>query len=360
MKILLLTTFPINTTPFILNNCRDPFQTFSYFLYQYLGHIADVEIMTVFIKGKTNKFNTHVQKIIYPYVNHTILIDDKGFYSRGKDFLLNIRKYTSGLVCSIASTSNYYGGEDIMYYIDSRSLKCPNTICIKYPINDTKKNKVLNEINILTEQDDTIFNDIMAFAQKSKEYITFNIYSIQFLHGNYLITDTKNDKQNLLTYGQFIKKLNKYHYYFATFTKPDIHLLYQLHLNNITIVSKNELMLFERKKQFSVIGHNKDIPWKTVIETLNIYKKEYNKEMYNEWSDIVMQIYNNLYEHYMTNIDTSTKEEPTYQKDIEKKETRITQVFNNNNKIDRSTKNKNLILQHGMNNKKKRYYSVKH
>jgi len=270
MKILILTTFRTRNSPIKPEECLDKFQLITYSLCKQLSNYDDVELVydECCIRGKGSAINYTIDKHTYPQADYAILVDDMGFYKRIPLFIRKLRLVIKNAICCISNYKNHRGGEDISFYFNcNKELnKCAlNLICDeellysnkddqtiyimvssksnRHYLKDKSKDKTIDKII-----DKTIDKTKHKTMDKTKDILT---HVINFAENNSKIIPimVKQDTARSITYvypakSKFfinIKKkydeYNKTHIYFVTHPLGNEHILYELSMANILIVS---------------------------------------------------------------------------------------------------------------------------
>lgn len=119
MKVLLLTTFPLNEKELLLDNCKKQYHIFTYMIKKYLNKRKNIETLLYqcTTKGKSSRFNIIVKSENFPEADHAILIDNRGFHNRVQLFMDLLRPKIKGAICTISASNAIVGKEDILYYL---------------------------------------------------------------------------------------------------------------------------------------------------------------------------------------------------------------------------------------------------
>ena len=122
MRVLILTTFD-TTKSFNLKYCNNVFQEIAHHLYLYLKtNKIDVRIKKTLPKLRGFVFHRMIELEMFTGVDHVVLVDDKGFYSRPSQYINKIKQCITGSVISVTNTNVYVMNEDINYFINPLSL----------------------------------------------------------------------------------------------------------------------------------------------------------------------------------------------------------------------------------------------
>lgn len=119
MKLLLLTTFPVNEMELTLDNCKRQYHIFTFMLNKYLSEYDDLDITIkqCSLPGQSDKYIKLVEKEEFPETDFAILVDNRGFYKRVSLFSEKLREKVKYAMCTMSASNATIGSEDILFYM---------------------------------------------------------------------------------------------------------------------------------------------------------------------------------------------------------------------------------------------------
>lgn len=310
MKILLLTSYPTSQL-FELNKCKNRYQVYGLSIYNYFKNYDNVELIlsTVCPPGRTAQYNSTINKLKLPEVDHTILVAERGFKARNSGYIQKIREITRGKIISIGASGIHKGGEDEIFYLRKGITDSP--CCLDFPVDEEiicpKQTK--HYLTILISEYSCSY--IPYFVQKdtdkkkcydrqylSKEYVDLiknhQDQTVDILKNVKEFT-VKNNEENLILVKQFdrtgvhifdnvsqtdrhvdIKDMDHYYQeimntniFFVTNKNVDPILLYELGMANVIIVAPINLINKKVVDDLEIIEYQHKIPWSSVFEKLD-------------------------------------------------------------------------------------------
>lgn len=316
MKILILTTCRTRNGPIKLEECVDKFQLITYSLCKQLANYDDIELIydECCIRGKGSAINHTIDKHTYPQADYAILVDDMGFYKRIPIFLRKLKLVIKNAICCISNYKNHRGGEDISFYFNcNKELnKCAlNFICDDELLYSNKDDQTiyimignksrrqflkgkLNKTKDDTEEDTT---DKTAYniLNKSKDII-MDIIKYAETNSKIIPIMVKQDTAQSITYmypakSKFFVNIkekydeyNKTHIYFITHPLGNEHILYELSMANILIVSPVNYISKKSVEFLNIVTYEESIPWGTIFEQLTIHGDIRDKIINNNYT----------------------------------------------------------------------------
>jgi len=341
MKLLILTTYPIDIYELDISKCTDKYQIITCIVYKYLtqNHKDDITITIkqCIPKGTDSSFYQLLLKYenTYPDVDHILFIDNMAFYSRITNMKKILEKTTSGLITSIGSTNINMGAEDILFYTCPSSLSCrQNTINIGYVSDPTIYTSKQNTQELYFCLDSTINNSI------SKQVVDFASNNSTLLNSNIIVKRLFNQGCELINfdgtcqimscsnYVDIIDEYSKINIFFVTGQNIDYQLLVDLAMCNVLIVSHEQYLNKTIANSLSAITYiGNKIPWTTIISQLNTHNsRDYLIKNNMTWESATDKIYDTFKNH---NISTSIS--ISVQKNIEDQPKSILRYTVNNN-----------------------------
>jgi hypothetical protein len=284
MKIVILTKFSNGKPPISLNMCQNKFQVYTYLLYKYLNRKDNVEIVfnILPLRGKGITNNHSLSKYNIHKGDHVIVVDDRGFKSRNKKFKEKLREHISGAITSIGISSVYFGGEDKFFYMDNCSLKRNNTECIGWLCDedDFIPNQEIGLIKILVQKPENnihgrldYYHDVLDNITKFIDANQNNIEVDVGILGNKFYENLKTGETIIFkNYAEKYDIMRQTDIYFITSDAFNREILYEFGLSNTLIVTNKNMINDSIIKYFDIVYYKKNIPWSTIIESINNIK----------------------------------------------------------------------------------------
>ncbi len=291
MKVLLLTTYRVNTIPFNIQQCQDRYQLLAYHIYTTLQQDSNIEVILGETphRGHASVLNRAMLSYEVPTVDHAIIIDDKAFHKRSTMFLKVLRKTVSGSISSIGLSSVYNGGEDILFYFNTiGALHRPNTICLGWSCDPSVMpvHKYDNEIIIIldgikrgseTKDDDRLFqltSQLRAFVERHHETLptTIRRYLGAGIMESGLQQDLSFQEQERYKIIRLYREFGDAHVFLVTNKNPDYHLLYELAFCNVIIVAPKDYVHHQVVNDLQIVTYDGfDIPWRKVGDRMSTH-----------------------------------------------------------------------------------------
>jgi hypothetical protein len=336
MKILLLTSYDV-TEPFELNKCKNRFHLYAMSTYNYLKTYDTIEVLldTSCPPGKSHHYKAKIDCLAKCQVDHTILVDERGFQSRHTEYINGLRKITKGKIYSIGASGIHQGGEDGIFYTRSCIINSP--FCLNYPVDDkiikpTKTNQYLTflvsaqsfsyipyyvlkdthskklcdqsylskeHVNLMKKFDDNTDDTIEAvnkFARKNNDEHLIILKKLDYR--GLTVSD------NVSTVEKHVIVENMEHYYtvltsadvfFVTNRDVDTLVLYDLAMANTLIVSLAGIIDKKIIEELEIIEYSNKIPWSEIflkLPTFNIRDKLINNG--HSWETAIDHIFSML------------------------------------------------------------------
>lgn len=313
MKILLLTTYPIESYPFELNKCITRFHFFAYIIFNYLKKIKGVDLTLKQLHPFYNHIN--LTDLEFDSADHALLIEDNGFY-KSYDLYKVLKKKIIGAKASINLYNKYVSNEDIYFYIFPVQTNFPNGFNLICPVdhilyNPNKSSDILSIIigddnKNSSSQKQNVLQQINNISDNTFERIIIkNMTDFKFK-----IKDSKFDFINLEyinCYYDLINEFTKSHIYIVTSPLQDEYLLYELSMCNVLIVSYKDFIPLNLIEFLDIFVYTTDLlPIDQIIKkifTHNIRLKLIKSNL--TWKDNVKKIYQQLskFKHIQENIN---------------------------------------------------------
>lgn len=311
MKILLITTYPVSRQTFEIDKCKNKYQAYAYFINKYLTEIEGVEVIlrTVCPLGRSYRYKSSMGKMKIPQIDHTILVDERGFKNRNNYYFKKIRSVTRGLVCSVGSTGIHSGGEDKIFYLEKlittshNCLECPIDEDVVYPNQSPAYITILvsgyegSFIPIYVQRDQTmrklirqkyssrhfkpqlerrrdrteeIVAEIEKFGTKNKDD---NLIIVKmFTNGGVDVYDNVSEKRRkveIQNMAHYYKEINTATMFFVTHSSVDIKMLYELAAANVVIAAPKGIISSTTVKELHIVEFTDSINWTTMFNRLN-------------------------------------------------------------------------------------------
>lgn len=270
MKILILTTYPIRHSELDPDKCRDRFQLIAFSVCKYLKQ-EGIDLVYESSYYPVNSWKLPKK------VDHTILIENHGFYQRTLKFSQVLESVTSGLVCNISSDNKYCSINNTLFYLNP--LYPPyNKIMypLKWPCDDELYKPTKGDVISILSNDTSI-------NPKINEYMVDTPHTI-----DKLIKYTKYTKVN----GAHICVINK--------KITDYCTLYELGMANVVIVAKDKLVDRRIVDELSIIVYKdfNEVVWKTAINNIDdIHTRDKLIKLNYTWKYGVKKITDVLMKH---------------------------------------------------------------
>ncbi len=340
--ILILTTFPIHNTPLLLKNCRTMFDTVLVYLVKYLSMYDNINIIygVPIPRIRSSTYLNHLKQVVYPIVDHCILVDDKGFHSRLPNFLEKLRETTKCTISSIGISNVYYGGEDMLFYFSGSGLKDrPNTCSLGWvsdydeTVTDTITRNY-SSLNILFNDYDTVLpgtlsNEdikkkvsvgatIVRKLQKFKEKQSYVDVNLKQVRTDGFRNFTTNNAGKWQTFGNSNSDSDRHNilssaniYIIVNSLNIDKFFISELALMNVSIIAPYGLFDASFVKLYEIETYEGSIiPWhKIKFNGTNNQQKLVNEGC--TWKDAVAKIYHMMTSHIITSRECDTRSRST-------------------------------------------------
>lgn len=116
MRILLLSTYPIDEKELELKYCKSQYHIFLYFLSKYLKN-HELIIKHLPPMGSSTRIINIYKKYEVPEAEHCIVVENRGFYRRPNIFYKNLRSKISGCISTISASPKIIGDEDVLFFM---------------------------------------------------------------------------------------------------------------------------------------------------------------------------------------------------------------------------------------------------
>lgn len=331
MRVLILTTYPIDRYVFDKSRCETRSQLFAYNIYKYLiQKDVEVEIEQCFPTIKSSHMRNKLLRKTFPKVDHVLLVEEKGFYFRPDRYVDKLRTTTNGLIAELSIIPKYISRDVVKFCLGPKynSLKCSKYLGITldefalFPVDN------IDTINLLVDKNvdnESIYAQLKNFADNNKKDIVVNIYRWTYedyeKYNNQTTDIEVVDVESILDHYNVYSKIDMY---FLNHKVDDEYKLYELGMANVMIVSPKEYIRQHLVDILDpVVYTSSKIPWKDVFlkyNGFNIRDTLLEKEMV--WSKSVDEIYEYMVDYVPPirkkninlNLDLSINQKPTENK----------------------------------------------
>jgi len=330
MKLLIVSNCN-NSDPLNLEDCTTRIELFILLLKMHLTNIEGIEVIArkcyPCITMKSSHINLYINQ--FPVVDHTLFIDDTGFYKKNSTFIDQLRKVTKYSIFTFCNPTKFSTCEDITFTFD-KNTHSNKLFYIPPPLNDTiyAPRKDTDSIYILLNKPPSLSHiqktDIPFILNKISKLISndanvnivfkiglINSKSIDFIDTDNNIIETKQ----LPMYIDFVYELSKANMFFMTSISVDTYLLYELAMCNTLIISKDTHIDKHITDELKVHTYNNKFKWDNVFNDLLTYNVRSTLINNNcSWNNVAEIIINKL---QVAELQMGTKEiniKPTYKK----------------------------------------------
>lgn len=285
MKLLILSNCN-NSNPINLEDCMTRNELFILLLKFNLNNFDNVELFT----GKCNprlciKHNRYSNGNKFPFVDHTLFIDDYGFRKRHDTFINEIKKTTKCSISTLVCGEKFSTIEDITFVFGDKTSDNKLTF-IKPPLDEyiyaPRKDK--NIIYILLEKPFPLMNrqdnDMHFVLPKIQKLILKNngndlIFKIGIISKNSVdFIDMSGDvveTKSFDMYIDFIYEISKANIFILTNKCIDTYFLYELAMCNTLIISKVNLIDKCTCDNFKIYTYHDKLKWDDIFGLLLAY-----------------------------------------------------------------------------------------
>jgi hypothetical protein len=118
MELLLLTTFPIEDQNLILENCKELYHIYTFFIVKYINrNYPKVNITLKSIPNfKVGYEKTYEKFFLDNTYDHIIVIDNRGIKRRHFIFFSKLKEKVKGIITTISDNMNVKGNEDVLFF----------------------------------------------------------------------------------------------------------------------------------------------------------------------------------------------------------------------------------------------------
>lgn len=303
MKILLLTTFDVKQD-MILENCKNQYQMFTYFIYnKFKLSNLDVILHNIGPTGFSGRVKKFYQKWTCPQADHCLIIDNRGVIKRPQMFLDKIREKVLGCVSTISASNGIVGNEDILFYLipsgKRRKFKCRY---IGWACDDQLCYSNQNKDNIRILIDHVYYGQgriknsdkTLEISKQAVEYFKNNDkVAIRRLCNGGVETVDENNYNTIGKYNQnkgmsFEKACEEYSLsdvYFVTHQECMGLVVLECAMSGALIVTPKNYIKYELIKSLHhLIYENNEIPWDEIIKTID-HNKSRQKAQRFSWTN---------------------------------------------------------------------------
>ena len=288
MKIIILTYYYDRMPPLSLEYCKNKFQLHAYSIYKYITSNTNNEVCFNKLppKGISLIHNYYINTYKLDNADHVIIVDEGSLYSRTSKLKNKLREFIKGAIVSVDSSNVYYGGEDMLFFMDTCSGSRKNTKCINWLCDgeelysDKNENtiKILiqkpnNNINKRLDVYNKILTNIIQFKEANKGQIDVEIGNLSNNHYENLST---NEIIPIDNYEKKYNILRNTDIYFIISNAFDRELIYELGLCNVLFITNKNLINNKIINNFDFIFYeNLSISWREIINRLNKVRSRY-------------------------------------------------------------------------------------
>lgn len=310
MKILIVSNCN-NPDPTKLEDCTTRIELFVLLLKIHLSNIDGIELLVMkcypYLTIKPTHTNLYINQ--FPITDHTLFIDETGFYKKNATFFDQLRKVTKYSIFTFCNHIKFSTCEDITFTF-AKNTHDNKVVCIPPPLNDViyapRKDTdsiyiLLNKPSQLARTNDTNIPFILKKISKlvSNESNTNIIFKIGLIdHHSVDYIDTENniiETKEFPMYIDFIYELSKANMFFITSLSVDTYLLYELAMCNTLIIAKNPYIDKHIVDELKVYTYDTKFKWDEIFKSLLTYN--IRSELIDNkcsWGDVSVTIINRL------------------------------------------------------------------
>lgn len=303
MKILLLTTFPLNKKKLELSNCMELYHIYTYFIYYELKHRNNIQVLLQKVpRAKECQNNPKLEKLLkFPEVDHCFLIDNRGFFYRPEWFFEILRPMVKKCIATISDNIRFVGPEDVLFFQVPARKKPPHSHYIGWATSPRlcKPAQKKDQIRILidhlyygTKSKDMINSDktmdiskkAFEFAKNSKKMIEIRRLCIggaeTLTEQNYKVK-TKYVQNGGMSYEKACEEYSQSDVYFVTHKESMGLTVLECAMAGALIVSPKGYIKQGLLSPLHHIEYDDKIPWVKIIKNINHKKARDAASKYN-------------------------------------------------------------------------------
>jgi hypothetical protein len=326
MKILILVEFDIKHEKITLENINKLYQIYAYSIIKYFNKYKDVELI---LNNLPNSRQKKFEDIDYPNVDHVLVLDNRGIYSRISSFYDILREKVQGAICTMCDNHKILGKENILFYMTpwgKRNKRRTKYLgwCADHEI--CRPDKYKNKLQIMVDHSYygkwekmnsfdkslEIIKDVCNFAKEFKK--NPNKYKIsgkdtfdenepiiikRFISNSIETVDINNpyfEKYNRqgVSYSQACNEYNKSDIFIVTHLESlGVSVIENNMAGTLPVIPKGYIKDCLLSSITSVIYESDTIPWEEVIANVDCNKIR-NKALKHTWEKKVEIIHDTL------------------------------------------------------------------
>jgi hypothetical protein len=286
MKLLILSNckYPDPTT---LEECTTRTELFILLFKLNLNNFDGIELLVENCNPYLNPKPsfTNLTPNYFSISDHTLFIDDYGFYKKNESFINQIKKTTKYSISTLLNNIKFSRAEDITFTF-ANSLHNKKSIFIKPPLDEHiyAPRKEKNIIYILLDKPSPLiksFNiDMQVILQKINKLILKNInnglvFKIGIIDHNSVdfvnIDGNTIEQKKFKMFIDFVYEISKANIFILTHKCIDTYFLYELAMCNTLIISKINIIDKRIIDELKIYTYNDKLKWDDVFNMLLTY-----------------------------------------------------------------------------------------